>query len=68
MTMTAIRPSELPRVEIVATMGLSSQMAANPLALAALMPLWLRLMVKTLTTSHPASTSATANSTLPKEK
>lgn len=62
---TPSNPSELPLVLIVATIGFHSQMAAKAPALSTLMP---RCFVSTLTISHPASRSASAKTTFPKEK
>ena len=64
--MTHSRPSELPRVLIVATIGLSSQILANLSARFVLMPPPAGKR-NTSTISHPATTSDRAKTTLPNE-
>lgn len=70
MTSTPSRPSELPRVLIVATMGFSSQMAAYFLAVAGSIPFPLLPApeVRIRSISHPATRSATANTAFPDAK
>lgn len=63
ITSTPSTPSELPLVLIVATIGLSNQIAANFRALDRSIDL-----AKTLSSSHPATKSATANNTFPELK
>lgn len=66
MTMTPSRPSELPLVLMVATMGFRSQMLANlrPRSVDMLPPAGDWRMSRR---SHPATMSDSANRTLPKE-
>ena len=62
--MTPSRPSELPLVLIVATMGFRSQILANFKALLVLMPPPAGER-NTSMMSHPATMSDNANTTLP---
>lgn len=72
-TITPRRPSELPRVEMVMTIGFRSQTLAYLRAVSRLIGRFSfpdvveRSIRRTRYRSHPATTSEAANTTLPKE-